>query len=150
SMPNNRSSTLHTLLESLRGREVFYVYCGVSTGSVLDIHFTPIKPRPRALGNTFLSQLHRENMGTLSLFVECSWRLQAGNMIIAASGDVVGDVEDIFSAVRRLERMSVRNVILPALGQVLDLGILFPDGLQLSVFCDSGASARDNYTVFHE
>src|SRR5438876_877535 len=114
------AAKLLDVLGSLKGREVFYVYCGVSTGSVLDIHFTPTKRRSKALENTFLSQLHRENMGTVSLFVECSWRLQVGNRIVAASGDVVDDVEDVFLAVRQLEGMSVTKVILPALDQVLD------------------------------
>jgi hypothetical protein len=109
-----------------------------------------MKPRSKPLGNTAVSQLHRENMGSLSLFVECSWRLQAGNRIIAASGDVVGDVDDVFLAVRRLERMSVSDILLPSPNQVLDLTICFQDGLQLIVFCDSGVSDRDNYTLFHD
>src|SRR6185437_4811433 len=112
-IPDPLTIALLSYLDSLKDRQVFAVYCGVSTGSVLDIHFTPIKPRSRVLGNTSLSQLHRENMGTFSLFVECSWRLQAGNRVLAGSGDVVDDAENVFASLRRLEGLSVTTVLVP-------------------------------------
>lgn len=146
--PDHRRDNLIRLLESLVGREVFCIYCGVSTGSVLDIHFTPVKLRQNALRNMHFDLYHREYMGTISLFVECTWRIQADAKILAGSGDVTSEVEDVFHIVRQLENVSVTKVIPPALGQVLDFTLCFQNGVQLSVFCDTGISSHDSYTVF--
>ncbi|VTS00374.1 hypothetical protein [Tuwongella immobilis] len=138
------------LLASLNGREVFCVYCGVSTGSVLDIHFTPVKQRPESLGNSQFSRRHREYMGTFSVFVECTWRIQGHGTILVGSGDATADGEEVFRTVRTLETRLVTQVILPAIDQILDFALCFDNGLQLLVFCDTGRNSHENFTVFAE
>ena len=147
-MPENLRDKLINLLESLTDRKVFCIYCGKSTGSVLDIHFTPTKLRRKAIDNPFISQRHREYMGTISLFVECTWRLQFNGKILAAASDKTADAEDVFHTVEQLENVAVTKVVLPGLDHVLDFTLCFQNGLMFTVFCDTGVSSRDSYTIF--
>jgi hypothetical protein len=138
------------ILETLRGREVFYVYCGPSTGSVLDIHFAPVKPRPKPLSNPALSEIYRQNMGTVSLFVECSWRLQEQHKVISGSGDTFDHAAEVFLSLRRLTGLRVEQAIIPDPNDIFDLRLCFHNGLQLRVFCDSGLSTDDDYVLFYD
>jgi hypothetical protein len=134
-------------LKSITGLEIFYVYCGLSTGSVLDIHFHPIKSRSQPLGNPSLSKLHRENQGSLALFVECTWRLQASNKFVLGSGDSSGGEEDIFTPLQSMAGMVVSEVLLPNMSEIFDFSLRLQDDSGFKIFCDANT---ESYSVFSE
>ncbi len=137
-----------SLLTGLAGSSVFCVYCGPASGSVLDLHFAPIQRRKRPLTNPRLSKEKQELMGTKSLFIECSWRLQRGPRVLAGSGDCKDDANTVFEALALLEDKVLRSVGFwrPAGG--IDLDLDFGEGFQLMVFCDHGATDSDDYSLF--
>jgi hypothetical protein len=137
-------------LSRLVGRDVFFVYGGPSTGSVLDIDFTPVKARAKPLANPSLPEICRQQMGTSSLFIECSWRLQVRGKVISGSGDTFENGDSALAAVRTLVGQSVTHVLTPGGEEVLDLAIGFRDGSDLRVFCDSGVSDAQDYCFFDE
>lgn len=137
------------IIEELRripGRQVFFVYCGPSTGSVLDIHFTPTQRRAKAIRRP-LSLPEHEFQGSISLFVQCSWRLIRGNELCGSS-DCIEDAEKVFEMVRRLCGSAVKEVTFSEASGINDPTIVFENGSIFQVFCDCGFRQTATCTLF--
>lgn len=129
-------------LNSLLGRRVLKIYCGESTGSVLDISFSPIK----SLAQESLEPGQETIEVDVSLLIKCSWRLQRDGAVLAGSGDSFSDANSVFTKAYAIEGLLVSDVLLPTAGDVLDVSIEFENGSTLKVFCDTGVEAELNQT----
>ncbi len=132
---------------TLIGRKVWFVYCGVTTGSVIDVHFTPLCLRDRPLSNPQINEQARLYQGEVSLMVQSSWRLVFGDQILAGSGDAFDDATTVFAILNTLVDDQVIRVEHP-MAPLLDCVVSFESGHSLHIFCDRRRSDLDDYTLF--
>ena len=131
-------------LHKLVGQQVFFVYCGPSTGSVLDIHFYPTALRISPLPERVPGEYQRKHQGTRSLFIECGWALFKSQNRIMES-DALS--EDDYSIIQNLQRLTVSGVRFNS-SETLDLSMSFGDTHHLWVQCDGVGPDDDDYCLY--
>lgn len=144
----NRAMSRDKAVTMLLNRIVWHIYCGSSTGSVIDIHFAPAITRKRRLSNTSVEEFARTNQGEVSLMVHSSWRLEHENDLLAGAGDAFDDAPDVFTAIRGIVGDEIVGVDFPTL-PIHDLILRFKSGRSLRVFCDRRHGNCDDYTLFY-
>jgi hypothetical protein len=120
---------VRALLNTLLGREVWFVNSGGAAGSSFSLSLGERVPRDTPLQNRSVSADFQKNAGQFSLYVWCTWRLQLGDSI--ASSD-----QDEKEAKPLLETLVGKKVAsVEVAGRCFDLRLLIGDA-QLDVFCD--------------
>jgi len=142
---------LGTIAQRLVGQHVVAAYFGTSTGSVIDVHFSPLCVRARPLRNPTLDSAERLNHGEFGLFVSCAWRF------LNTDGAVMFGSTDVAAGPDGLTRTLCRNMIYSQTAanasvnlQTADLVVGFESGLKLQVICDRGladSDVGDDYSI---
>lgn len=140
---SERTAELEAALEQLIG--VAPYDCRGGHGSIVTIEFgTPI-PRQTPIHNPHLSEAQQTTVGSYQLFVECAWRLDSEDAVLAGGYD---DEVGRTIAVAGLAPLLGRPVVAVTLRRpALDLRIAFDGGLVLWLFCDHTDPSQDsNYS----
>jgi hypothetical protein len=122
---------LGRLVPSLNGLECWYVSCGGSAGSTLELALGKKVPRPIPLKNIAHPEEFRHFEGEVSLFVWCAWRLDGLDSPITSWDDSDEAVETGLAKLIGARIESI-DVIAPA----WDANIRFSNSLCLRIFCD--------------
>ncbi len=133
-------------LNLLVSKECWSFIAGPGTGSFVTLDFGPKVPRRTPLKNKTLTQEQREYRGEISLFVECSWRIDSGTEVVCSSQDDNEPGGEMLQGLKLLtgEKVEEVNVFPPALDLVLKL----TGGFSLRLFCDQ--TNEDNYSLFSQ
>jgi hypothetical protein len=135
-------------LTQLAGKECWAFYAGRASGSVIDLHFGAKLPRRQPLQNVNLSDTERNYDGEFSLYVECAWRLDSIDQVIAGWTQWSDSIDNMFEGLRLVKGRRVEQVDIKR--PAWDLTLRFDNNLALSVFADQDSilDPVDNYCLF--
>jgi hypothetical protein len=134
-------------LASLVGQRCWGAVAGSGTGSVVSLSFGRMIPRTTPLANPHLSTAVRENEAELGLYIECAWRIDGPDAVVAgcwddnqADGPMLGGLAQLID-----QSVVAADVTEPA----FDLHLRFSNGIVLRVFCDktNRDDGDDNYSL---
>lgn len=148
-MTQTEVQELHNHFRELVGFKCWRVFCGPSTGTILDVSFGPLIQRTVSLSkfNPTLSDEERIFEGSRSLYIECGWRLQNGDTSLESDTLCDDDVPMFMSAMDELAEKVLTSVEFDD-HQPLDLCLVFADSVKLFVSCAQSEAGTDNYSLF--
>jgi hypothetical protein len=139
-------SALSDATSCLIGMRCWGFRAGRGTGSHIVLDFGLKVPAARAIRNPTLTPIQRRFRGEVSIFVTCTWRLDACAKVICGSADSNLPAGEMMKGLRSVVGRQVRSIRLcpPA----HDLDICFGDR-RLRIFCDHTVPgfSEDNYSV---
>lgn len=138
------SPALHTALACLHGKECWSVIAGAGTGSIVSIGFGAQVPARRFSANPRLTLKDRQFEPEYSIYVECAWRLQDGERVLATWTEAAGG-ERWSKELEKLRGLKIESTTIRPVAFDVDLN--FEGGLTYSLFCDQGLD-DENYSVF--
>lgn len=134
-----------TSVDRLRGELLWFVFAGGGTGSTISFEIGPKVRRAHLLNNPTVSDEVRRYRGLRGLFIQCSWRLDNGHVVLCTSMSSDANEGPMVTNLRVLEGTTIVEAQVTSLAH--DLTLRFSNGYTLSVFCDSFDADDDNYSV---
>ena len=132
----------------LAGQRCWGFAAGSGTGSVVSLSIGGMIPRSAPLRNPHLSTAVRENDPEFGLYVECVWRIERQDGIVAGCWDSNEEDGPMLKGLATLVDQLIvdAELVLPA----LDLKLRFANDVSFRIFCDqtNADDGTDNYTLF--
>jgi hypothetical protein len=113
----------------------------------VSLHFGGKVPLKQRLENPKLMDALRTHEGEYVMFIECAWRIDERDQVVAGCWDDNADGGPMLSGLRRIVGQPVRSI---EISGACDLTIAFEGDLSLRVFCDqtNEEDGGDNYSLF--
>lgn len=137
-------------LKRFIGQECWAVVGGKGTGTVICLDFGLKIPRKNKLKNRHLTEDTRTYRSEFSLFIQCSWRLDAEFEVVCGSKESNEEGGERNEGLKKLihKHVTAIDLIKPA----FDLNVHFDEKLILRIFCDETNPDEDekfdNYYLF--
>lgn len=132
-------------LRNLTGKRCWAVYAGESTGSDVDMAFGKKIPRTVPLLNPHLTDEQRYYDAEMSLFIECTWRLDREGEVVCGSIDSNLEEGPMLAGLKSVVGKTVESVKIET--PVFDLTVRLSGNLVLKIFCDQTSGEDDNYSI---
>lgn len=130
-MQISNTEAMITIANALSEQECWYVSCGGSAGASFELALGKKVARKYPIQNPAHSEEFRNFEGTTSLFVWCTWRLDAPETPVTSSDD---QDSGISAGLNQLIGHKITSVDVRTKG--MDATIVFSNGYTLYIFCD--------------
>lgn len=129
------------------GRRCTGFVAGVGTGSHVTLEFEPRLRRSAPLSNSLLSEEQRLTEAEYSIFILCTWRLDAEVGVVTGAWDDNAEGGPMILGLERLVGCNLGRFEIsePGMDAILQFG-----DLRVRIFCDqlNPEDAEDNYVLF--